>query len=108
LSGVEVQAEKYSTGLPENVDPLFDRLPFVYLSTGTETTFTNLLDHEPRSRLIFSFHRAETLAEWRKELIRLVVEKVGLNPEEILYKAPRSVMNGVVAGAGFEPATFGL
>jgi hypothetical protein len=39
----------------------------------------------------------------RKELIRLVVEKVELNPEtrtvEILYKAPRSVMNGVVAGA---------
>jgi hypothetical protein len=38
-----------------------------------------------------------------KELIRLMVEKVALDPEEraveIVYRAPELVMNGVVAGA---------
>jgi len=44
LSGVEVQAEKYSTGLPAGLDPPVAPLPFLYLSTGAITKFTNLLD----------------------------------------------------------------
>jgi len=39
-------------------------LPFVYVSTGAETRFTNLLDPDPRLRRVFQFHRPETLAEW--------------------------------------------
>ena len=35
-------------------------LPFLYESTGVETQFTNLLDPEPRSREVFTFHRPET------------------------------------------------
>ena len=64
LTGVEVQSEKYSTGLPDNL-PAHERpLPFLYESTGTETQFTNRLDPEPRSRLVFSFHTPQTFAKW--------------------------------------------
>ena len=64
LTGVEVQSEKYSTGLPDNLPVHQHPLPFLYESTGTETQFTNRLDPEPRSRLVFSFHTPETLATW--------------------------------------------
>ena len=64
LTGVEVQSEKYSTGLPDNLPAHHRPLPFLYESTGAETQFTNRLDPEPRSRLVFSFHTPNTLAEW--------------------------------------------
>jgi len=48
----------------------------------------------------------------RKRLVRTWVEKAQLAPErlevEITYRIPEPIMNNVVAGAGFEPATFGL
>ena len=64
LTGVEVQAKKYSEGLPAVLDAPHDPLPFCYLSTGVVTKFSNNLDPHPRSRRIFQFHRPETLAEW--------------------------------------------
>ncbi len=64
LSGVEVQADKYATGLPAGLDPPVEPLPFLYISTGAETTFTNLLDPDPRSRRIFQVHQPGTLADW--------------------------------------------
>ena len=64
LTGVEVQSEKYSTGLPDNLPAHHNPLPFLYESTGAETQFTNRLDPEPRSRLVFSFHSPQTLAAW--------------------------------------------
>ncbi|MBI5066940.1 MAG: DEAD/DEAH box helicase family protein [Deltaproteobacteria bacterium] len=67
LSGVEVQAEKYATGFPASFPAHRRPLPFLYLSTGVETRFINLLDPEPRSRRVFSFHRPETLAAWLEE-----------------------------------------
>jgi type I restriction enzyme R subunit len=39
-------------------------LPFAYESTGAETRFRNGLDPAPRSRNVFAFHKAETLADW--------------------------------------------
>ena len=62
LIGVEVQAEKYSKGLPTDLPASIRPLPFLYQSTGVETRFTNGLDPQPRSRPVFSFHRPETLA----------------------------------------------
>jgi len=48
----------------------------------------------------------------RKRLLRTWVQEIMLVPEElevkINYRLPESVMNGVVAGVGFEPTTFGL
>ena len=64
LVGVEIQSEKYSTGLPENLPAYRRPLPFLYESTGAETQFTNGIDPDPRSRLTFSFHSPETLAKW--------------------------------------------
>ena len=64
LTGVEVQSEKYSTGLPDSLPAHNRPLPFLYESTGAETQFTNRLDPEPRSRLVFSFHTPATLASW--------------------------------------------
>ena len=64
LTGVEVQAAKYSEGLPAALPAYLRPLPFLYQSTGIETRFTNGLDPDPRSRQTFSFHRPETLAEW--------------------------------------------
>jgi len=64
LIGVEPQSTKYAKGLPDGLNPPITPLPFLYLSTGAVTKFTNLLDPEPRSRFVFHLHRPETLAEW--------------------------------------------
>ena len=64
LAGVEVQSEKYSTGLPDFLSAPRRPLPFLYESTGVETQFTNLLDPDPRSRPVFSFHTPSTLEAW--------------------------------------------
>lgn len=64
LTGVEVQSDKYKTGLPQDLPAWFRPLPFCYQSTGVETRFTNDLDPAPRSRNVFSFHRPETFAAW--------------------------------------------
>ena len=64
LTGVELQAEKYSEGVPSGVPAPIKPLPFLYQSTGVETRFTNRLDPECRSRPVFNFHRPETLASW--------------------------------------------
>ena len=64
LTGVEIQSDKYKTGLPESLPAWYRPLPFCYESTGVETRFTNDLDPDPRSRNVFSFHRPETLGQW--------------------------------------------
>ena len=56
LVGVEIQSDKYSTGLPDALPSYRKPLPFLFESTGTVTQFTNLLDPEPRSRTVFGFH----------------------------------------------------
>ena len=63
-SGVEIQAQRYTEGLPSNLDAPVRPLPFMYISSGSETVFANLLDPNPRSRPLFAFHRPATLAEW--------------------------------------------
>ena len=64
LTSVEEQGEKYTEGLPDELDAHIDPLPFCYLSTGAITKFWNNLDPHPRSRRIFQFHQPATLAEW--------------------------------------------
>ncbi len=80
LSGVEVQAQKYSEGLQEQLNTPYEPLPFCYLSTGAVTKFSNNLDPHPRSRRIFQFHRPETLAEWlQMETMDAWVKSLHLN-----------------------------
>ena len=68
LTSVELQADKYATGLPAVLNPPVNPLPFQYLSTGVETRFINGLDPDPKTRAISAniphIHRPATLAEW--------------------------------------------
>ena len=67
LSSVELQADKYATGLPAGLNPPVNPLPFLYVSTGVDTRFINGLDPDLKSRRISHLphiHRPETLAEW--------------------------------------------
>ncbi len=64
LTAVEVQAAKYSEGLPAALPAALRPLPFLYQATGVETRFTNLLDPDPRSREVFHFHRPDVFADW--------------------------------------------
>ncbi len=63
LTGVEIQTQKYSEGIPASVPGPCRPLPFCYQSTGVETRFTNLLEPEAASRPVFCFHTPATLAE---------------------------------------------
>ncbi len=67
LTGVEPQTRVYAEGLPEHMQAWTFPLPMLYESTGKETRFTNLLEPEPRSRNVFSFHQPETLMEWARQ-----------------------------------------
>jgi type I restriction enzyme, R subunit len=67
LTGVEIQSDKYKTGLPEDLPAWYRPLPFCYQSTGVETRFTNELDPVPRSRGTFSFHLPKTFEEWLRD-----------------------------------------
>ena len=64
LGGVKEQSAKYLAGVDDHLPVARMRLPFHYETTGQETRFTNELDPVPRSRLVFSFHRPETLQAW--------------------------------------------
>src|SRR5690606_27378732 len=68
LTNVELQADKYATGLPAGLNPPVQPLPFLYLSTGVETRFINGLDPDPKTRAISAnlphIHQPATLAEW--------------------------------------------
>ena len=63
LTGVEVQTERYSHGLPDLLPAVIKPLPYLYQSTGVETHFTNAMDPEPASRDVFWFHTPRTIAE---------------------------------------------
>lgn len=81
LTGVELQAERYSEGLPQLVPAYTRPLPFLYQSTGIETRFTNQLDPSPRSRAVFHFHRPETLAEWVTLIPSTLRSRIELMPQ---------------------------
>lgn len=61
-----------------------EKLPFVYLSTGEITTFTDFRDPKPRARTVFSFHRPKTLLDWLKKpkSLRESINDLGALPEE--------------------------
>ncbi len=66
-TNVELQADKYATGLPAGLNPPVSPLPFQYISTGVETRFINGLDPDPKTRRISDvphIHRPETLSDW--------------------------------------------
>jgi type I restriction enzyme R subunit len=58
----EQQVEDYATAKLKYIDQKL--IPFLYLSTGALTRFTDTRDPNPRYREVFTFHRPETLAKW--------------------------------------------
>lgn len=60
----ESQAEYYANAKLKHLNN--EPLPFVYISTGEITIFTDFTDPKPRARELFSFHRPETLRDWLK------------------------------------------
>ncbi|MGC9423874.1 type I restriction-modification enzyme R subunit C-terminal domain-containing protein [Vibrio sp.] len=64
LRGVDIQSDKYLVGIPESVPNTEEPPPFAYESTGKKTLFRDKRDPHPRSRVIFAFHRPETLQKW--------------------------------------------
>ena len=60
----EAQGEEYANAKLKHLKN--EPLPFVYISTGEVTRFTDFTDPKPRAREVFSFHRPETLRDWVK------------------------------------------
>ena len=60
----EDQSEGYANAKLKHLKN--EPLPFVYISTGEVTRFTDFTDPKPRAREVFSFHRPETLRDWVK------------------------------------------
>ncbi|HLF32906.1 MAG TPA: DEAD/DEAH box helicase family protein [Cyclobacteriaceae bacterium] len=65
LNTHEDQTEGYATAKLKHLKN--KPLPFVFISTGEITRFTNFTDPKPRARDVFSFHRPETLRDWQKK-----------------------------------------
>ncbi|MEI7526056.1 MAG: DEAD/DEAH box helicase family protein [Mariniphaga sp.] len=61
----EGQSEGYAAAKLKHLKN--DPLPFVYISTGEITRFTDFTDPKPRARELFSFHKPECLREWLKK-----------------------------------------
>lgn len=64
ISVHETQGEEYANAKLKHLNN--DPLPFVYISTGAVTRFTDFTDPKPRARSVFCFHRPETLRDWYK------------------------------------------
>ncbi len=60
----ENQGEEYAHAKLKHLKN--DPLPFVYISTGEVTRFTDFTDPKPRARELFCFHKPETLRDWLK------------------------------------------
>jgi hypothetical protein len=66
LKGVEGQSEKYSDGLPKQLEARLRPLPFLYQSAIGERRFANLLDTEGRRRSVAGPKRSVFGAPERK------------------------------------------
>ncbi len=85
----EAQAENYAKSRLKHLKN--KPLPFVFVSMGELTKFTDYRDPKPRSRVIFSFYQPETLEEWLKqpETLRARLQEMpslqteGLRPAQI-------------------------
>lgn len=64
LMVAESQTLAYAIGTPVHLNAPIRPLPFLYESNGGVLQLTNRLDPNPRSRVVFSFPRPETLRGW--------------------------------------------
>ena len=82
ISVHESQLEEYAQAKLKYIDN--QPLPFLYLSTGAITKFSDARDPKPRFREVFTFHRPKTLAKWLKRdtslRFRMAVDFPPLDP----------------------------
>ena len=80
LSVHEDQAEGYAGARLKYLDN--EKLSFVYVSTGGLTRLTDFRDPKPRARVVFSFHRPETIRDWLKKpaSLRASLQNLGQLP----------------------------
>ncbi|MFZ2105612.1 MAG: DEAD/DEAH box helicase family protein [Roseiarcus sp.] len=71
LSGFSEQAARYIADLPRHLIRDEGQVRFEYVASATETLFRDHADPEPVSRLLFAFHRPETLERWLNEPVTL-------------------------------------
>lgn len=107
LTSVELQTDKYATGLPDGLHPPVQPLPFLYMSTGIETRFINGLDPDPKTRRISGvphIHRPATLVEWlnAETLDRWVRAPPRVWTPERLWRAYETLSKDKVRGASAE------
>jgi type I site-specific restriction endonuclease len=79
LGGVSEQSESYARSKTTDFQLWAFPLPFTYESNGEETRFRDLRDPHSRSRIVFAFHRPETLRSWVEQDSTLRA-KLGLLP----------------------------
>jgi type I restriction enzyme R subunit len=78
----EDQAEGYAAAKLRYLNN--EKLPFAYVSTGAVTKLTDFRDPKPRARVVFSFHRPETIRDWLKKAksLRASLMDLAKLPEE--------------------------
>lgn len=123
ITEVEEQSVRYANAKLKYLDK--KPLPYIYETTGSLTHFTDYTDPKPRSRMVFAFHKPETLAEWIRNGRSLrnhlqdfpPLDETGLRPAQILAVSnleksfgnnrPRSLIQ-MATGAGktFTAITF--
>lgn len=77
----ETQGEGYANAKLKHLKN--EPLPYVFISTGEITKFTDFTDPKPRAREVFSFHRPETLIECLKKEKSLRKRLLDLPPLQI-------------------------
>jgi type I restriction enzyme R subunit len=65
MSAHEQQVEEYANAKLKYINN--QSLPFLYISTGSITKFSDYRDPSPRFREVFTFHRPETIAKWLRK-----------------------------------------
>jgi type I restriction enzyme R subunit len=97
LSIHEDQAEGYAEAKLKYLNS--QKLPFVYVSTGTVTKLTDFRDPKPRARELFSFHRPSTLRDWLKkdESLRSSLQNLGELPQAGLRECQISAITRLEA-----------
>ena len=86
ISVHEGQGEEYANAKLKHLKN--EPLPFVYISTGEVTRFTDFTDPKPRARDVFCFHRPETLRDWIKQdksLRRRLLDLPQLQTDSLRY-----------------------
>ncbi|TPJ43462.1 restriction endonuclease subunit R [Mesorhizobium sp. B2-5-13] len=71
LSGFAEQAARYMAGAPSHLVRSDGQVRFEYVASSSETIFRDHADPDSTSRIVFSFHRPETLERWIKDTTTL-------------------------------------